>query len=473
MLTDVEIIEMEQLLKAVELDRRLNALQYPTELNSNPNYIFLQNAIKNQKYNSKDELIAGYRGCTLEGSSRSGKSWSGVFIIIWICLYYDTNCDINIYRETFTSFQTSLYDDFKRALDLFELPNPFHNAKEVELLRIGKCRIRFIGCNNLGVSHGAGCDYAFYNEMMFIPKGIFDQSEMRCRKFWWCDYNPSFTEHYVFNSIVPRSDVGFLRTTFNQNPFITQQEKSKILGYEPWESGTYKIVDNTEVWYNGNPISKNNQPPPNKLNIEQGTASEFDWLCYGLGLRGAMKGVIFGNVFYVDSPPDLAYTYGLDFGFTTDECALVRHYEDANNIWIEPLIYKPIDEVEELHEALIAIGVEKHIPITCDSSDKYTSEKKGTVEMVIGLKKKGWKARKVSKTASIMYWIGSMKKKKIHVIKNHLYKQAKIEQQNYKFKEVNGIAINQPIDGFDHIFSADRYAHMAFNTKKEITTEWS
>lgn len=473
MLTDAEIIEMEQLLEAVSMDKRIDALINPTQFNANPNYIFLQNAIKKQQYNTYDELIGGYRGCTLEGSSRSGKTWSGVFIIIWICLYYDTNCDINIYRETFTSFQTSLYDDFKRALDLFNLPNPFHNAKEVELLRIGKCRIRFIGCNNIGVSHGAGCDYAFYNEMMFIPFKIFNQSEMRCRKFWWCDYNPSFTEHYVFNSIVPRLDVGFLRTTFRQNPFITQQEKSKILGYEPWESGTYEIVDNSEVWYNGEPISKTNQPPPNIKNIQEGTSSEFDWLVYGLGLRGAMTGVIFDKVFYVDEPPDLAHTYGNDFGWTNDPFAFVRYYEDANNIWIEPLIYVPIDNIDDADDALEAMGVERYIPITADSADKYTGENKGTVEMVMGLRSKGWTITKVSKTKSVMYWIGSMKKKKIHVVKNHLLKQAKIEQQNYKFKEINGILINQPIDGYDHIFSAARYAHMAYNTKLDPTTYWS
>jgi hypothetical protein len=54
---------------------------------------------------------------------------------------------------------------------------------------------------------------------------------------------------------------------------------------------------------------------------------------------------------------------------------------------------------------------------------------------------------KISKTKSVDVWLTSMKKKKIHIIKNHLYKQALKEQQNYKMKEIAGIAINQPMNG--------------------------
>jgi hypothetical protein len=47
------------------------------------------------------------------------------------------------------------------------------------------------------------------------------------------------------------------------------------------------------------------------------------------------------------------------------------------------------------------------------------------------------------------------------VVINDLSDKFKTEQQNYKWKKINGISINQPIDGFDHAISAARYAHMA------------
>ncbi|EAR14035.1 phage terminase large subunit [Robiginitalea biformata] len=455
-----------------QLKARLKILELHESLadpgpDTSPNYKLLHDALNSQDwgYNEKGQpyLKSGYAGVVLEGSSRSRKTWSGIDFIIWLATdhHKEDGCTINIYRETYNEFKTTLYDDFKRRLDDFDLPNPFHDAKEVKSFKIGKSRIFFLGDGK----HGGGCDYAFFNEIMMQRREVFDQVEMRCRIFWWCDYNPSFTDHWVFDSVVPRSDTAFLRTTFKDNPFISPSELNKILSYEPWEPGTYQVTEEG-VFYKGKPITETNQPPPHIRNVEQGTADEFNWKVYGLGLRGAMKGTIFPNITWIDAFPNMDYIYANDFGFTADPNALVRYSEDANNIYIEPLIYKPIETPDELAAAFEALGVEKRKPIPCDSSDKYTGENKGTVEMVQGLQDRGYRnAFKVSKKKGIMFWILSMKKKKIHVVKNHLFKEVKKEQENYKFKEVNGILINQPIDGYDHIFTAGRYGHMAWNDR--------
>lgn len=458
MLSDSEILELEQLLNEQKTDLLKQGLSLFNE-NTNLNYKFLYHSIQNQQYNNLDELISGYRGVVLEGSSRSGKTWSGIDIIIWLCTEIETACTINIYRETYNEFKTTLYDDFKRRLDDFELDNPFHRAKEIRSFKINGNTIYFLGDGK----HGGGCDYAFYNEGMYIEQHVFDQSEMRCRKFWWMDYNPSFTDHWVFDRIIPRSDVGFLRSTFLDNPFITPQEKNKILSYEPWETGTYEITDEG-VFYLGEVISEKHQPPLNIKNQNNGTADEFMWKVYGLGLRGAMKGVIFDKITWIDEFPDIDYIYANDFGFTADPNAFGRYAEDENNIYAELLIYQPIETPEELVATFEALGVEREKPIACDSSDKYTGENKGTVEMVRGLQDLGYsQAFKISKKKSVMYWILSMKQKNIHVVKNHLWKQVKKERENYKFKEVNGILINQPIDKYNHFWDKVRYGHMAWN----------
>jgi len=107
--------------------------------------------------------------------------------------------------------------------------------------------------------------------------------------------------------------------------------------------------------------------------------------------------------------------------------------------------------------------------IPCDSSDKYTGENKGTVEMVKGLKQQGFiNAYKISKTKSVIYWLNSMKTKKIHIVKNHLYKEALKEQQNYRMKEIGGIAINQTIDKFNHMWDMARYGHIAHNSESAV-----
>jgi len=467
-LTDAEIMELDTLLKERDIDNSRKALNTFHE-EANPNFNFLQQAIKEQEYNEKDELIKGFRGVELEGSSRSGKTWSGVDIIIWICLFVETKCTINIYRETYNEFKTTLYDDFKRRLDDFGLPNKFHNAEEVKVFKIGQNSIHFLGDGK----HGGGCDYAFFNEKMHIKKSVFDQVEMRCRKFWWGDYNPSFTEHWVFDNVLPRPDVGFLRTTFLDNQYISIQEKNKILSYEPWKPGSYIVKDSEILCYNKltkkvEPISKTNIPQPHPTNITNGTADEFMWKVYGLGLRGAMKGVIFNHVEWIEEfPTHVAHIYTNDFGFTTDPNVLNRYAEDEYNIWFEPLCYEPIETAEELDEVLTAHGVTNNDLIVCDSSDKYTGENKGTVEMVRALKRKGRNAIKVNKTKSVMFWLLSMKSKKIHIVKNHLYHQMKKEKENYRLKEINGIAINQPIDAFNHGWDSARYGHMSYNSQPQ------
>lgn len=466
MLTESEIQELETLLKVREIDvsrKRLKTI----DQDSNKNYEFLFKAINEQKYNERGELTSGYRGCALEGSSRSGKTWSGVDIIIWLALYYEKNgCTINIYRQTYNEFKTTLYDDFKRRLDSFGLPNPFHAAKEIKSFKISKTTIYFLGDGK----HGGGCDYAFFNEMMFIEQHVFDQTEMRCRKFWWADYNPSVTDHWFFDKVLPRQDVGFIRTTYKDNlQHISFGELNKIKGYEPWESDTYVVKDG-DIFYNGSIVTETNQPPPNIDNINAGTADEFLWKVYGLGLRGAMKGVIFKHVEWVDSFPDMGYAYGMDFGFTVDPTTIVKHAEDDHNIWLELLCYQPIETPKEISDYMEAIGIEKELPITADSSDKHVSENKGSIEMVKGLRKLGWKVSKVSKTKGVMYWVNSMKRKKIHIVKNQFYQQAKKEKENYRMKEINGIAINQPIDDHNHFWDGGRYGHMAWNGSSQIFT---
>ena len=136
------------------------------------------------------------------------------------------------------------------------------------------------------------------------------------------------------------------------------------------------------MFYKGEPVTERNLPPPHPTNIEQGTADIFMWKVYGLGLRGAMKGVIFNHLTWIDEFPDVAYTYANDFGFTADPNALVRYAEDEKNIWFELLSYEPIETDSALSEYFEVVGVEKHLPIICDSSDKYTGENKGTIEMV-------------------------------------------------------------------------------------------
>ena len=397
-----------------------------------------------------------------EGGSRSSKTWDTFHFIYTFCDHNrNKENDIYILRETLTKCRDFTFKDFKSCMKVIGADLEYFSEGQKPYVRIFGNNVYFRGLDDEKNSEGYPSDIIFVNESLETTKGQVDGLKMRCRKLLIMDWNPKFTDHWCFD-LEGQDNVFFTRTNYTNNKHLQKSVIKEIEGYEPWASGSYK-VENNQLIYNGELITDKNQPPPHKENVEKGTADAFRWKVYGLGLRGAMKGVIFPNVTWIDEFPDMAYTYGNDFGFTNDPNAFVRYAEDANNIFVEPLGYQSIDNPLELSEYWEALRIEKHLPITCDSSDKYTGENKGTVEMVSGLEALGWSVSKVKKTKSVMYWLTSMKQKKIHIVKNHLFQDIKKEQENYRFKEVNGIAINQPHDSHNHFWDAIRYAHIAHN----------
>lgn len=379
-----------------------------------------------------DSLDEGKSGATLEGGSRSGKTWSGVDFILYLATTKDPSAVVNIIKETFQSFKTTLYDDFKRRLDPLGVETPFsNNVKNVQTFNIFDVKVNFMGADKPSKIHGAGCDYLWCNEVLDIDNDIYDQAEQRTRKFVWNDYNPKLTQHWYYDKVCTRPDFAYLKTTLLDNPYISEKEKAKILSYEPTPQ-----------------------------NIDNGTADDYKWKVYGLGERMAQEGLIFKYIEWIEQFPEIDYWYGLDFGFTNDPTCLVRFTQEGRNIYIEPLIYEPVVNSDKLHHMFEALGVEKDKPIISDSSDKYISEY-GSVEMVRDLKQRNWQISKVHKRKTVEYGISNMQEYKINIIKNGLYRHAKKEADNYAWASVNGIKINKPIDDFNHMWDATRYAFQA------------
>jgi hypothetical protein len=81
----------------------------------------LTKAIKEQKYEEVDgqmELVSGYRGAGLEGSSRSGRKHGPCRHYYLLCLLFN-GCTIFIVKRT-TNSKLPCNDDFKRRLDDFK-----------------------------------------------------------------------------------------------------------------------------------------------------------------------------------------------------------------------------------------------------------------------------------------------------------------------------------------------------------------
>jgi phage terminase large subunit len=433
----------------------------------NPNFTFLH-----QCY-IEDERS----GCVLEGGSRSGKTWSSIDFLIWLCSKVETDATINIVKETYNSFKTTLYDDFNRRLPAYGISSPFAEKKEVGTFFLWGNKITLLGADSDTVLHGVGSDYVYFNESLDISKNAFDQMEQRCRKFWWMDYNPKATDHWVFNRVTNRSDVGFLKTTLFDNPYISRMEKNKIMSYLPVvHTRVSRHIYETESKTNRNYKeveavlkARNYDTRLNKIgyddfsllelerakrNEDEGTADDYMWLVYGEGLRTAPEGLVFKKVVWVKEFPSKGIEkifYGCDIGFSVDPTAFVKVGVDGRDMYIQKLYYEPTPSPAE-YVPMIAEFLPKGSTCFADGAGDG-------MELIGAARMARHKVLAVEKfPGSINYGISVLKNYKIHLVDCPEWRK---EQGNYKYREVNGIRIEDPVDQFNHLWDASRYAAMS------------
>lgn len=360
---------------------------------------------------------SGKRGIVLEGSSRSGKSWSVIDFLFYTATQPGHSRVINIVKETYNSFKTTLYNDFNRRLPDFGFPSPFQSAKDVPSFWLLDTKVNLMGADQPSKMHGAGCDFFWMNEALPIDKAFFDQLEMRCRKFWIIDYNPNVTDHWIYE-LEKREDVVFFRSTFRDNPYINKWEKAKILSYEPTPD-----------------------------NIKAGTSDEFMWKVYGQGERAALTGLVYRNITWIDSLPDQIedVTFGLDFGYTQNPTALLKILRHGRDIYIHPLMYEPCDDPNVIAE-VIRRNNPNNTPVYADSADPgMIGQLRNRGLMVLGVKKF---------PGSVETGITVVKGFRLHGLRDANLQK---EFNNYKYREVNGIALNEPVKEYDHYMDAMRY----------------
>lgn len=382
------------------------------------NLEFLLNEFSFDKANSEQK-----QGFVLEGGSGSAKSWDIInFLLVYCQTNFNKNKDILIFRATFADLRKTILKDFEKILRMYDLfdENNFHKSAPVCYNFMGN-RIYFTGLDSVG-SHGERHDVIWGNEGMELDFEAWKQLNQRCNEAFFIDYNPSYTSHWIYNSIITRPDTKFIHSTLLQNSFLPNGQRQEILSYEPTAE-----------------------------NIEKGTADDYMWKVYGLGLRASPKGAIFPHVNWIDKMPEGNYFYGLDYGFTNDPTALTKICLQGNDLFVELLIYEPIDSATVLADAIRNCGITTEM-ITADTSDKYND-----VEMCKDLRNLGINIKKTSKAKGLLHRIGLLKKHKINIVYNL---NAKREQENYKWREVNGINVNEPIDKFNHFWDSLGYGYM-------------
>lgn len=290
-----------------------------------------------------------YRVLVLQGGSRSGKTTA--IIQVLILLAYQKRRRITIWRLKRSWIKPSVYADLVTYLQQVGLySRPDHGQSEMTYA-LSDSIIEFGGLDDAQRLHGLTQDIAWLNEAIEVDKNSFDQLEMRTRDLIILDYNPSEEDNWVYD-LAKRSDVCMIHSTQKNNPFLPAPIRRKIMSYEPTPH-----------------------------NIRLGTADEYKWKVYGLGLPAQREGLIFPTYELIPNFPEEARSlgYGLDFGFYPDPAAFAHVgifngrlivdelfcETDLNNIRIAE---RP--ELPSIQHRLEEYGISRRDGIVADSAAK-------------------------------------------------------------------------------------------------------
>lgn len=177
----------------------------------------------------------------------------------------------------------------------------------------------------------------------------------------------------------------------------------------------------------------------------------------GLGEWGIAEGLVYENfeelefnIEEISKRPGVAAYFGLDFGYTNDPTAFIALLVDksSNAIYIFDEIYKKALTNKDIYNEIKYKGYEKE-KIIADSAEPKSIEE---------LKRLGLRRCKAARKGpdSILFGIQKLQDYKIYV--HPRCENTLVELNNYVFDTKDGKILNKPIDDYNHLMDAMRYA---------------
>jgi phage terminase large subunit len=290
----------------------------------------------------------------------------------------------------------------------------------------------------------------FFNEGLEMDKAPVDGLIMRCRKFVVIDFNPRLTNHWIFD-MKGQPEVYFTHSTYRQNRFLTQPIIQGIEKTSPW------LIEDCVTDEEGKALIPEDKRRSHEKNVREKTVDKWRWEVYGMGRRANKEGLIYPNVIWIDEFPDDIedITYGMDFG-TTAQTAIVKAgirimETGKHKLYLKKLFYLPTEDSDLIGKILYELEINRSI--YCDNN------KPGWIVDLRRMKKlqeKGCVPLVTKKfDGSREYWIDSIKKFDIHIVKDTDFQT---EQENFKHLVKDGIQLSEAEKKWDHLWSASGYA---------------
>jgi phage terminase large subunit len=354
----------------------------------------------------------------LRGSSRSSKTISALQQIV-IEAMKNPKTTITIARETQVSLRHTILPDFKFVMEEIGLwDSGTFQKQEFVYTFPNQSVIRFIGLDDsTGKLKGFKSDIILIDEVNTIDKNSFIQMDIRCSRYIMSLYNPEIPIDWWGLEYEAKDNGCMLHSTWRMNSFLderTIQAIQELIEIDP---------DMAKIYGEGLIVE-----PREKIFTQPETYSEL--------------------------PRNIKEKYyGIDFGFSNDECAVVEVNVDGKNLYVKQIIYQLGLTNEDLAWKLKEAGIDRSANMVADSAEPKSIEE---------LRRQNLNVRPVSKT-SILYGIQKMKQFKIYIHEESV--DLINEFANFKYKKDRTGAITNTTIGKDHALDAIKYAVVQFLDK--------
>lgn len=354
----------------------------------------------------------------IQGGMSAGKTFAIITLLIGYCQSYSDSL-VTVVGLSYPHLDAGSIRDFTKIMKEANLWNgdlwnksaktySFPNGSVLEFKSIDRMSAR-----------GPRRDVLFVNEANGISYEVFQELAGRTKDFVIVDFNPS-AKFWAHEELVEglASDTTYITLTYLDNEALTAREVANIESRKP----------------------KPGEEPSNW------------WIVYGLGQIGTLEGNIYSG--WQETTADTIskngklIRYGLDFGFSNDESALVAVYEmpDGKLGLVEKLFKRGILG-SEYGNYLRRLDIDPNVLIVADAARP---------EIIAEIQKEGFRCVGADKNAgSVLRGIDRVSQRQIVYCGGNL----KREYLSYAWrKKRSGEILDEPEDGNDHCMDAIRYA---------------
>ena len=381
-----------------------------------------------------DACLGRPRYISNKGGTRSTKTYSTLQFLYLLIPIVDKAGDItSVVSESFPHLKKGAIRDFENIVGHPLKGDSHWNETEHTWTFDNGAKLEFFSVDNAAKVHGSQRKRLFVNEANHIDYEIFRQLAVRTSSIIFIDYNPA-SVCWIQKKVECRSNCTLIRSTYKDNPFLSAEQVAEI------ES--------------------------NKDDVNW-------WKVYGCGLEGTLDGLIYQFEQIDEMPPkgadkpevdktdeekyadSLTELHGLDFGFTNDPTARVRILADQKrkHLFVQERCYKTHMQNRHIIEDLQSDGVGRYTEIFADCAEPKSIKdiQDGGFNVIAGDKDAPVKSDKLK------FQLQWMQGWKLFVTKDSL--NLIEELRNYTWaKNKDGETLNQPIDKFNHLLDAMRYA---------------